>query len=141
MVTATPPRPPRSAELAAGRCRGGDGPRDGHIPFTPVAKHILELTLRETRALPDPLGRNQRGQAVALVGISFGVLVDVQRAGVIEERAVAFGNRLELGQEVGELLDVPAVDVAHDPLAFGRFDAAVRVLVVPLIGVAEPGEP
>ena len=54
LITATPPRPPRSAELAAGRCRGGDGPRDGHIPFTPVAKHILELTLRETRALPDP---------------------------------------------------------------------------------------
>ena len=53
LVSATPPRPPRSAELAAGRCRGGDDPRDGHIPFTPVAKHILELTLRETRALPD----------------------------------------------------------------------------------------
>jgi hypothetical protein len=54
LVTGTAPRPPRSAELAAARCRGGDGPRDGHIPFTPVAKHILELTLRETRALPDP---------------------------------------------------------------------------------------
>jgi hypothetical protein len=54
LITATPPRPPRSAELAAARCRGGDSPRDGHIPFTPVAKHILELTLRETRALPDP---------------------------------------------------------------------------------------
>ena len=54
LVTATPPLPPRSADLAAGRCRGGGGPRDGHIPFTPVAKHILELTLRETRVLPDP---------------------------------------------------------------------------------------
>jgi ClpA/ClpB-like protein len=39
-VTATPPRPSR--------------PADGHIPFTPVAKHILELTLRETRTLQDP---------------------------------------------------------------------------------------
>jgi ATP-dependent Clp protease ATP-binding subunit ClpA len=54
LVTATPRRPSRSAESAAGRCRPGDGPQDGHIPFTPVAKHILELTVRETRALQDP---------------------------------------------------------------------------------------
>ena len=53
-VIATPPRPSRSAETAPGRCRAGGGPQDGHIPFTPVAKHILELTLRETRALQDP---------------------------------------------------------------------------------------
>jgi hypothetical protein len=53
-VTATPPRPSRSAETAAGRCRAGGGPQDGHIPFTPVAKQILELTLRETHALQDP---------------------------------------------------------------------------------------
>jgi hypothetical protein len=52
-VIATPSRPSRSAETA-GRCRAGGGPRDGSIPFTPVAKHILELTLRETRALQDP---------------------------------------------------------------------------------------
>jgi hypothetical protein len=52
-VTTTSAQPPRSAE-AAGRCQA-DGPaRDGHLPFTPVAKHILELTVRETRALPDP---------------------------------------------------------------------------------------
>ncbi len=52
-VTATPPRPSRPAE-AAGRCRADGAPQDGHIPFTPVAKHILELTLRETRTLQDP---------------------------------------------------------------------------------------
>ena len=52
-VTTTSPHPPRSAE-AAGRCQA-DGPaQDGHLPFTPVAKHILELTVRETRALPEP---------------------------------------------------------------------------------------
>jgi Clp amino terminal domain, pathogenicity island component len=52
-VTTTSPRPPRSAETA-GRCQA-DGPaQDGHLPFTPVAKYILELTVRETRALPDP---------------------------------------------------------------------------------------
>jgi hypothetical protein len=53
-VTATPPRSSRSRETAAGRCQAGGGPQDGHIPFTPVAKQILELTLRETRALQDP---------------------------------------------------------------------------------------
>ena len=53
-VIATPPRPSRSAEPTAGRCRA-DGPaQDGHIPFTPVAKYILELTVRETRTLRDP---------------------------------------------------------------------------------------
>lgn len=53
-VIATPLHPSRSAEAAPGRCRAGGGPQDGHIPFTPVAKHILELTLRETHALQDP---------------------------------------------------------------------------------------
>ncbi len=52
-VTATPPRSSGSAETAVGRGRAG-GPQDGHIPFTPVAKQILELTLRETHALQDP---------------------------------------------------------------------------------------
>jgi hypothetical protein len=52
-VTTTSPRPPRSAE-AAGRCRA-DGPaQDGHLPFTPVAKYILELAVREMRTLRDP---------------------------------------------------------------------------------------
>jgi Clp amino terminal domain, pathogenicity island component len=53
-VIASPLRPSRSAEAAPGRRRAGGGPQDGHIPFTPVAKHILELTLRETHALQDP---------------------------------------------------------------------------------------
>ncbi|MGH3253841.1 MAG: Clp protease N-terminal domain-containing protein [Streptosporangiaceae bacterium] len=41
-----PPRPSRPAD-APGRDRAAGPPRDGHIPFTPVAKRILELTLRE----------------------------------------------------------------------------------------------
>jgi hypothetical protein len=52
-VTATPPRRPGSPDTA-GRCQAGGAPQEGHIPFTPVAKRILELTLRETRALADP---------------------------------------------------------------------------------------
>ena len=85
-------------------------------------------------------GRNH-GKAGILVGVGLGVLVDVERAGVIEQAAAAFGNRLELGQEVGKFFDVLAVDVAHDPLAFRGFDPAVRVFVVPLIRVAQPGKP
>ncbi len=49
---ASAPRPYRPAG-AAERCRP-DGPQDGHIPFTPVAKSILELTVREMRSLHDP---------------------------------------------------------------------------------------
>lgn len=52
-TTSRSPRVPMSAEVAR-RCPP-DGPApDGHIPFTPVAKYILELTVRETRTLQDP---------------------------------------------------------------------------------------
>jgi hypothetical protein len=52
-ATTTSPRRPRPTE-AVGR-RRADGPaQDGHIPFTPVAKYILELTVRETHTLQDP---------------------------------------------------------------------------------------
>jgi len=40
------PRPAGPAH-APGRYQGGGPLRDGHMPFTPVAKNILELTLRE----------------------------------------------------------------------------------------------
>jgi hypothetical protein len=43
---ATAPRPSRPAD-APGRDRAAGPPRDGHIPFTPAAKRVLELTLRE----------------------------------------------------------------------------------------------
>jgi len=43
------PRPPE----ASGRYRAPGPPPSGHIPFTPAAKKILELTLREALALND----------------------------------------------------------------------------------------
>ena len=52
-VTAAAQRSSRPAETA-GRRRPGGGRPGGHIPFTPVAKRILELTLQETHALHDP---------------------------------------------------------------------------------------
>jgi ATP-dependent Clp protease ATP-binding subunit ClpA len=46
----TPPR--RRGRLPWGRGRNCE-PRPGHIPFTPRAKHALELALREALALKD----------------------------------------------------------------------------------------
>jgi hypothetical protein len=48
----TPPRPSGPAD-APGHNRPAGPPRDGHIPFTPAAKRILELTLRELLQLHD----------------------------------------------------------------------------------------
>ena len=48
----TPPRPARRAD-APGPQRAACPPGDGHIPFTPAAKRILELTLREMLQLHD----------------------------------------------------------------------------------------
>ena len=49
MAHAPGPRPP----AAAGRYRAAGPPPGGHIPFTPAAKKILELTLRESLAMND----------------------------------------------------------------------------------------
>lgn len=51
-VIPAPVREPRQAD-AAGHYRAGRPASTGHIPFTPVAKKILELTLRETVGLHD----------------------------------------------------------------------------------------
>ena len=48
----TAPAPGPHAPEATGRyC--APGPRPGHIPFTPAAKKILELTLREAAAMKE----------------------------------------------------------------------------------------
>ena len=47
----TPPSPARPA-CSPGRNRAA-APSHGHIPFTPAAKRVLELTLRETLQLHD----------------------------------------------------------------------------------------
>ena len=51
-VIPAPAREPRQAD-AAGHYRAGRPASTGHIPFTPVAKKILELTLREMVGLHD----------------------------------------------------------------------------------------
>ena len=64
---------------------------------------------------------------------------------MVEHGAVAFGNRFELGQKIGELFGVPAGDVAEHALAVGAigaggFAVGMRVVVVPRRGQTEPGE-
>jgi hypothetical protein len=49
---AAPPHPSGPADCAGGNREGGP-PGGGHLPFTPAAKRILELTLRETLKLHD----------------------------------------------------------------------------------------
>jgi hypothetical protein len=52
MISAPPPGP-RPPEATGRYCAPGPRP-SGHIPFTPAAKKILELTLREAVARHDP---------------------------------------------------------------------------------------
>ena len=122
----------------------------GNLP-TPRLHHFvtqreIEIAERAGRARVHPgfqaarVARDDHRQIVVLVSIGLGVLVDVQQAGVIEQRAVALRHRLELSDEVGELFDVPAADVPQDAHSTRRLDLAVRVFVMPLRGVAEPGE-
>jgi hypothetical protein len=51
-VTTAPAPGPRPPEATGRYCAPGPRP-SGHIPFTPAAKKILELTLREATALHD----------------------------------------------------------------------------------------
>ncbi len=63
--------------------------------------------------------RDDQRQAVVLVVVGFGMLVNVDDRGAVEQVAVAFRSRLQLAEQIRELFDVPAADVAHDALAVG----------------------
>ena len=85
--------------------------------------------------------RGDHGQSRVLVRIGLGVLVHEQGARVIEQRAVPFGNRLQSGDQVGELLDMPAVNIAHDPLSGRRRRLTMGVTVVSIVRISHPREP
>jgi len=73
-VPAPGPRPPE----ATGRyC--APGPRPGHIPFTPAAKKILELTLREAAAMKESHIRVEH-IALALTTIKQGLVPQILSA-------------------------------------------------------------
>ena len=79
-------------------------------------------------------------QAVVLVGVGLGMLVDHYQSGVVEQVAVAFRRRFHLRDQIRELLNMPAADVAENAHAARRLDLAVGVFVVALRGVPEPRE-
>jgi len=56
-------------------------------------------------------------QAVVLMIVRFGVLVNKQQARAVEKVLLALLNLLQFAEQIGKFLDVPAADVAHDPLA------------------------
>ena len=82
-----------------------------------IADGSFDLGVRTPRELGTATG-NDHGQPVILVRIRFRVLVDIDERGVIEERTIAFRHRLEPGNEIRELLHVPAADVAQHALSF-----------------------
>ena len=53
--------------------------------------------------------RQDRDHAACLVDVRLRMFVDKYQQSVIEDRAVAFRNRSELPDEIGELLQMPAV--------------------------------
>ena len=86
-----------------------------------------------------------RDHAACLMKVGLGVLVHEDQQRVVQKRARAFRNRLQLADQVRELFHVPAADVAQNALAFGpacarRFAVLMGVVVVPRGGVAEPGK-
>src|SRR6185312_667163 len=79
------------------------------------------------------MSRNDPAVARVLVGIGFGVLVSVMDTAIVEQGTVAFGDRFQFAEEIGELLDVPAADVAKHALSFHAIRSrslAVRVRVI-----------
>ena len=56
--------------------------------------------------------RKDRDHAACLMDIGLGVFVHEYQQAVVEHRAVAFRNGLELSDQVGELLHMPAANVA-----------------------------
>ena len=86
----------------------GPGEGGGHIPFTPRAKKVLELSLREAMDLDDHeigdehilLGLLREGEGVAAqVLVAGGVSLAATREAVLEGR----GGGLELGVDLGSL--------------------------------------
>ena len=70
------------------------------------------------------------GQIVVIVAVAVADAAAVDEHRAIEERRFALADRLEPGEEVGELLDVKAVDLLELPRASPGLPAVVREVVV-----------
>ena len=78
---------------------------------------------------PVALARQQDRQVVVGVGVAVADAAAVDDHAVVEQRAVALGDRLQLLEQVSQLGDVELVDLL-DLLLLGRVAAVVREVVV-----------
>src|SRR6185437_5175868 len=74
-----------------------------------IADRTLDLRIH-SRLQSSRMPRNDPAMSGVFVGIGFGVLVSVMNAAVVEQRAIAFRDRFQFAEEIGELLDMPAAD-------------------------------
>jgi len=96
----------------------GDQPPSGHIPFTPRAKKVLELSLRESRQL----GQNYIGPEHILLGVLR------EGDGVAAQVLVKLHAELDqVRQRVIQLLHDPGQDVPVSPAPPARDDLASRL--------------
>ena len=86
-------------------------------------------TCRPVLIVPPPLPDQQDRQVVVVVAVAVADAAAVDDHAVVEQRAVAFLDRLQLAEQVGELLDVEAVDLLDLRLLL-RVVAVVRQVVV-----------
>jgi len=107
----------RRRELADPRLQNVIGHRE-----VEVARGARGLRMR-ARGKPAGVPGNDHREAAALVRIRFRMFVNVEQTRAVEHVAVALRGRLELGQEIGELLHVPAADVPQHPLPIGAVAA------------------
>ena len=73
------------------------------------------------------------------------MFVNKRQERVIQQIAVTLGDRLELGQQISEFLDMPLADVSQNTLSGravgpGGKSVAMGVVMMPRRRVAEPGE-
>src|SRR5262249_53620800 len=88
---------------------------------------------------------DQSDHAAGLMRAGLGVLMHVHQDGVVQQGAVAFRYGFELGDQISELLYVPAANIAQDALSFfasfaRRLSILVGVVVMPRGSMAKPGE-
>src|SRR4051794_37118162 len=92
-----------------------------------------------------PATCHKSNHAAGLVGSGFSMLVHIHENGIVEQSAIAFGNGFKLADQVSELFDMPAADVAKDSLTLlarlaRSLSIFMGIVVVARCGVSQPWE-
>jgi hypothetical protein len=88
------------------------GIRESQVKVSHRARHFCVSSGDQ----PICVSRHESDQTIVLVEVRFSVLVQVEKAAVVQQRAVALRDGLEPGDEIGKFLYVPAADIAHNAL-------------------------